>query len=41
MVRSIAEEAGVKMPHFFEYMVKWSIPILLPLFAALTWLFFR
>ena len=41
MVRSIAEEAGVKMPHFFEYMVRWSMPILLPLFALITLIFFR
>ncbi|AGA68554.1 Na+/H+ antiporter NhaD-like permease [Desulfitobacterium dichloroeliminans LMG P-21439] len=39
MVRSIAEESGVKMPSFFGYMV-YSICILLPLFALVTWLFF-
>ncbi len=32
MVKSIAEEAGVKMPSFFGYMFKYSIPILVVLF---------
>jgi Na+/H+ antiporter NhaD/arsenite permease-like protein len=39
MVRSICEERGIKMPNFFGYML-WSGAILLPLFAALTLLFF-
>jgi len=39
MVRAIAEESGVKMPSFFGYMV-YSICILLPLFAVVTFLFF-
>lgn len=39
MVRSIAESDGVRMPSFFGYMV-WSVGILVPLFALLTWLFF-
>jgi len=39
MVKAIAEEAGVKMPSFFGYMV-WSAIFLLPSFALLTWLFF-
>jgi len=39
MVRSIAQESGVKMPSFFGYMV-YSIGILLPLFALVTFLFF-
>ena len=38
MVRSIAESDGVRMPSFFGYMV-WSVGILVPLFALLTWLF--
>lgn len=40
MVKSIAEEAGVKMPSFFGYMFKYSIPILVVLFVVLTFLFF-
>jgi Na+/H+ antiporter NhaD/arsenite permease-like protein len=39
MVRSIAENSGVKMPSFVGYMA-WSIGILCPCFALLTFLFF-
>lgn len=41
MVKSISEEAGVRMPSFFGYMLKFSIPILIPLFILMSWLFFR
>ncbi|HEX5131419.1 MAG TPA: sodium:proton antiporter [Candidatus Krumholzibacteria bacterium] len=40
MVKSIAEEAGIQMPSFFGYMFKYSIPILMPLFLIMTFLFF-
>lgn len=40
MVKAIAESRGVKMPSFFGYM-GWSIAILVPLFIATTFLFFR
>lgn len=40
MVKSIAEEAGVKMPSFFGFMFKYSLPMLLPLFALVTLVFF-
>jgi Na+/H+ antiporter NhaD/arsenite permease-like protein len=39
MVKSIAEEAGVKMPSFFGYMA-YSAGILIPMFIAVTLLFF-
>lgn len=39
MVRSIAEEAGVKMPSFFGYML-YSLLILIPLFLLTTLIFF-
>jgi len=39
MVKSIAEQIGIKMPSFFGYIVRFSIPILIPLFVA-TWLIF-
>jgi Na+/H+ antiporter NhaD/arsenite permease-like protein len=39
MVKAVAEEAGVKMPSFFCYML-YSGGILLPLFGLLTLLFF-
>jgi Na+/H+ antiporter NhaD/arsenite permease-like protein len=39
MVKSIAEESGVDMPHFFHYM-GWSAAVLIPIFAVVTILFF-
>jgi Na+/H+ antiporter NhaD/arsenite permease-like protein len=39
MVKSIAEEGGVRMPSFFGYML-YSAMILVPLYLAYTWLFF-
>lgn len=39
MVRSIAENSGVKMPSFFGYMA-WSIGILWPIFIITTLIFF-
>ena len=41
MVKSIAEARGVKCPSFFGYVCKYSLPILLPLFALVAWLFLR
>ncbi|HQH29244.1 MAG TPA: sodium:proton antiporter, partial [Oligoflexia bacterium] len=41
MVKSIVEANGVKMPSFFGYMLRWSMPVLLPLFAVLSWVNFR
>ena len=40
MVKSIAEETGVKMPSFFGYMFKYSLPILVLLFIIITFIFF-
>ena len=40
MVKAIAEDAGVRMPTFFGYMV-YSCAILLPLFVVITFMFFR
>ena len=36
MVKSIAEESGIKMPSFFGYMFKYSIPILIPTFVLVS-----
>ncbi|MFN8177294.1 MAG: sodium:proton antiporter [bacterium] len=41
MVKSIAEEAGVRMPSFFGYMLRYSVPVLVPSFLIVTLLFFR
>jgi Na+/H+ antiporter NhaD/arsenite permease-like protein len=40
MVKSIAEEQGVRVPHFFHYMV-YSMLILMPIFVIITLIFFR
>jgi len=40
MVKSIAEEAGIEMPSFFGYMIKYSIPVLIPLFLLVMFIFF-
>jgi Na+/H+ antiporter NhaD/arsenite permease-like protein len=41
MVKSIAEHAGAKTPSFFGYVFKFALPFLLPVFAAVWWLWFR
>jgi Na+/H+ antiporter NhaD/arsenite permease-like protein len=40
MVKAIAEDRGVKMPSFFGYMA-WSGAVLIPLFIAMTFIWFR
>jgi Na+/H+ antiporter NhaD/arsenite permease-like protein len=39
MVKSIAEQSGVKMPSFFGYVIRFSIPVLLPI-LIIVWLVF-
>ncbi|MEI6236370.1 MAG: sodium:proton antiporter [Planctomycetota bacterium] len=39
MVKAIAESAGVETPGFFEYIYKYTVPILLPIFT-LVWFIF-
>ena len=39
MVSSIAEEQGIKMPSFGSYLLRFSLPILLPI-LAIVWLLF-
>ena len=39
MVKSIAEQNGIKMPSFFGYIIRFSLPILLPI-LFLVWLVF-
>lgn len=41
MVKSIAEEAGVKMPSFFGYIFRYSLVVLMPAFVIVTLVFFR
>jgi Na+/H+ antiporter NhaD/arsenite permease-like protein len=40
MVKSIAEGAGVKTPGFFAYLLKYALPILIPLMVLISLLFF-
>ena len=40
MVRSIAEESGIRMPSFFGY-IGWSLAVLIPLFLLNTLIFFQ
>ena len=39
MVKSIVTEAGVKCPGFFGYILRYALPILLPVLALAGWLF--
>ena len=39
MVKSIAEQSNVKMPSFFGFVFKYSIPVLIPIFLLVTLLF--
>jgi K+-transporting ATPase A subunit len=39
MVKSIAEQSGVRMPGFFGYVIRYTIPILIPLFVLVAILF--
>ena len=40
MVKSISESSGIEMPSFFGYLVKYSIPILFPIFFIVSLVFF-
>jgi Na+/H+ antiporter NhaD/arsenite permease-like protein len=41
MIKSIAEHSKVKCPGFFGYIVRYSLPVLLPIYALVWFLFFR
>ena len=40
MVKSIAESAGVPMPSFFGYVLRYTLPILIPVYTLIWFLFF-
>ncbi len=40
MVKSISERAGIEMPSFFTYIIKYSLIILVPIFAVIWLIFF-
>lgn len=39
MVKSIADHQKIKTPSFFGYMIRYSIPILIPLYILIWWFF--
>jgi Na+/H+ antiporter NhaD/arsenite permease-like protein len=39
MVKSIAESSGVRVPSFFGYILRYSLPLLLPVLLAVGWIF--
>lgn len=41
MVKSIAESWGAKMPGFFGYILRFTLPFLLPMLVCIGWIFFR
>jgi len=41
MVKAIAEHSNVHTPSFFGYVIRYSLPILVPTFCLVAWLFFR
>lgn len=41
MVKSISEQFGARVPSFIEYIYKFTLPILLPIFFIIWFVFFR
>lgn len=41
MVKSIADHQKIESPHFLAYLLKWAVPIMLPLLIMLWLIFFR
>lgn len=39
MVKSIADNQNVETPSFFEYIYKYSLPVLIPIYLLIWWLF--
>jgi Na+/H+ antiporter NhaD/arsenite permease-like protein len=40
LVKAVAEGAGYPMPSFFGYILRYTLPILVPVFLLVTWVFF-
>lgn len=38
MIKAIADKSGVKSPHFLEYILRFTLPFLLPVLAIVGWL---
>jgi Na+/H+ antiporter NhaD/arsenite permease-like protein len=41
MVKSISERAGIEMPSFFSYIIKFSVPVLVPVSILIWFVFFK
>ena len=41
MVKSISDRSGLQTPSFFGYLIKWALPILLPIYVIIWALFYR
>ncbi len=41
MVKAIADQQGAKTPSFLGYLVRFTLPCLLPVLVAVWWIFFR
>ncbi len=41
MVKALAEQSGAATPSFFGYILKFSLPFLLPVLGLVWWLYFR
>jgi hypothetical protein len=39
MVKAIADAAGVRTPSFFGYILRFSLPVLLPVLLLAGWIF--
>ncbi len=39
MVKSVADNQGVKTAGFLGYIIKYTLPILIPVYALIWWLF--
>jgi hypothetical protein len=40
MVKAIAEQAKVETPSFFGYVIRFTLPFLLPILILVAWIFF-
>ena len=41
LVKAMVEHAGIKTPGFFGYVLKFALPVLIPIFVLVSLLFFR
>jgi len=41
MVKSIADNQDVETPGFFKYMYMFSIPVLIPIYLLIWWIFIK